>query len=290
MSTALIIVLVVVVVVIVAGALFFVNRGKSGAGSLRRRFGPEYDRAVTHHNGDVKAAEQELAERLKKHGSLHERPLAPEQRERYLAQWAGLQERFVDSPREAVAGADQLVAELAEARGFSGAGHAQRVEALSVHHPHHVDGYRRLHDVTSADAGGEAGQRTGTEELREAMVRARGLFDELAGADAHGQGVSGTGHDSSHTAGNEGPGTGSAGHGSTHQEPAHRDPAQDQLTRSDQDQHGNGLPQRRPAPGPTSDGAGTPPAADPDGAPAPAPGTTPNAGTTPASTRDVKGS
>ncbi|MFE9247775.1 hypothetical protein [Streptomyces sp. NPDC007088] len=218
MSTALIVVLVVVVVALAVGALVFAKRGKEGGGSLRRRFGPEYERTVAHHNGDVKAAEQELAERVRRHGSLRERPLDPAAREQYLARWAGVQERFVEAPRQAVAEAEHLVDEVAGARGFpEGSGHAERVEALSVHHPHHVHGYRRLHDsaaagsttpgprgseyAAGAEEAGAAGHAS-TEDLREAMVEARGLFEELVGA-----GVSngaGTGHHHGRTAAGDG--------------------------------------------------------------------------------------
>lgn len=199
MSTALIVVLVVVVVALAVGALVFAKRGKEGGGSLRRRFGPEYERTVAHHNGDVKAAEQELAERVRRHGSLRERPLDPAAREQYLARWTGVQERFVDAPRQAVAEAEHLVDEVAGARGFSeGGGHAERVEALSVHHPHHVHSYRKLHEAvavdgtmpgahgsehaTGAQEAGVTGPGASTEDLREAMVEARGLFEELVGA------------------------------------------------------------------------------------------------------------
>lgn len=37
-----------------------------------------------------------------------------------------------------------------------------------------MDGFRRVHHAVSADGGG-----TDTEELREAMVGARGLFEQL---------------------------------------------------------------------------------------------------------------
>ena len=70
-------------IVIAAVVLFFVGRGRIRAGGgrgLKHRFGPEYDRAVADHDGDTKAAEQELGERVKQHGSLDEQPLSPEAR------------------------------------------------------------------------------------------------------------------------------------------------------------------------------------------------------------------
>lgn len=139
---------------------------------LKRRLGPEYERLVTRHEGDTKAADRELGDRLKRHGSTPQRPLSSAARERYAAQWAGIQERFVDSPQEAVAEADALLARLTADRGFpDGGSFEERLAALSVHHARHVDGYRGMHEAV--------GTRGGTEEKRRAMVAARGLFDAL---------------------------------------------------------------------------------------------------------------
>jgi hypothetical protein len=178
MSTGLIIALIVIVAVaVVAAALILLARRPQGGRTLRRRFGPEYDRAVAQHDGDARAAERDLAERVKRHGALRERPLEPAARDEYAARWGAVQERFVDSPREAVAEADRLVAELAGARGFpDGERYEEQLDALSVHHGHHVHGYRRVHQATYAPASDAHG---GTEELRASMVEARALFEEL---------------------------------------------------------------------------------------------------------------
>jgi hypothetical protein len=190
MSTGLIIALIVIVAAIVVVAAVLTLRARRGPGgqNLKRRFGPEYDRAVARHNGDTQAAEHELAERVERHGSLNARPLEPAQREQYEARWTAAQERFVDSPREAVAEADRLLAELAAARGFpDGTQYDEQFDALSVHHAHHVHGYRRVHRVATA-AGSEAQNgdgRSGTEEMREAMVEARALFEDLVRPTRH---------------------------------------------------------------------------------------------------------
>ncbi|MGW0913950.1 hypothetical protein ACWD1Z_19695 [Streptomyces sp. NPDC002784] len=192
MSTGLIIALIVIVavVLIVAAVLFLrARRGGQGGRSLKGRFGPEYDRAVARHDGDTKAAERELSERVQRHGSLQERPLEPAQRQQYEARWAAAQEHFVDSPQQAVSEADQLLAELAGAKGFPDGGrYEEQLAALSVHHARHVDGYRRVHRAAHAGAGGGAGMAAvgqsgtaGTEEMREAMIEARLLFEELVG-------------------------------------------------------------------------------------------------------------
>ncbi|WP_369246280.1 hypothetical protein [Streptomyces sp. R41] len=182
MSTGVIIALIVIVaaVVVVAAALTLLARRPQGGRSLRRRFGPEYDRTVARHDGDAKAAERDLAERVKRHGELRERPLEPAAREQYAARWTAAQERFVDSPREAVAEADRLLGELAGARGFPDGGrYEEQVAALSVHHGHHVHGYRRVHRVAQVRTDGAQEGRAGTEEMREAMIEARALFEDL---------------------------------------------------------------------------------------------------------------
>ncbi|MFG2030572.1 hypothetical protein [Streptomyces sp. NPDC048825] len=181
MSTGVIIVLIVVAAIIIGAAVWLaMPRGAGGGRNLRRRFGPEYDRAVAQHDGDAKAAERELADRVKRHGSLRRQPLEPAARERYEARWAAAQERFVDSPREAVAEADRLLGELAGARGFpDGNRYDEQLSALSVHHGHHVHGYRRIHRAAHAPLADGDESRTGTEELREAMIEARALFEDL---------------------------------------------------------------------------------------------------------------
>ncbi|MEV6111611.1 hypothetical protein AB0L59_03625 [Streptomyces sp. NPDC052109] len=183
MSTGMIVLTVIVAVAVVAAAIAptLRGRGRRGGAGLKRRFGPEYERAVALHDGDTKAAERELAERVERHGELRERPLDAAGREQYEARWTAVQEHFVDSPRQAVAEADRLLAELAVARGYPDGGHyEEQLSALSVHHADHVDGYRRVHRVARAgasDAMTEAG--SGTEEMRTALVGARALFDDL---------------------------------------------------------------------------------------------------------------
>lgn len=151
--------------------------GGTGKAGLRRRFGPEYERTVTRHGGDSKAAEQELAARVKRYGGLKERPLSADAAEGYEAEWARAQERFVDAPGEAVAGADRLITRVAHDRGYPDGTHEELIEALSVKHPRHVAGYRNLHEIAGRTPDGAAR----TEELREVLVHARELFADLTG-------------------------------------------------------------------------------------------------------------
>lgn len=194
MSTGVIIVLIVIVVGVVAAALALRARGAIGGSGLKRRFGPEYDRTVARHNGDTKAAERELGERVDQHGSLHERPLEPAAREQFQARWSAAQELFVDSPSTAVADVDRLLGEVAGARGFPDvAEYEKQFDALSVHHADHVHGYRRVHRVVTAPTNGTPESQAGTEEMREAMLEARALFYDLVSDDSRNGNGNGSG-------------------------------------------------------------------------------------------------
>ncbi|MEW2569077.1 hypothetical protein [Streptomyces sp. NPDC047070] len=180
MSTGVIIVLIVIVVAVVAAVIarLVMARGAGGGQSLKRRFGPEYDRALARHDGDSQAAERELEERVQRHGSLRQQPLDPAALDRYTVRWTAIQEQFVESPRDAVVEADRLLAEVAGARGFpAGDRYEEQLSALSVHHAHHVNGYRRVH--LAAHPNGAGADRADTEQLRESLVEARALFEAL---------------------------------------------------------------------------------------------------------------
>ncbi|MFH0522225.1 hypothetical protein ACHBTE_34335 [Streptomyces sp. M41] len=208
MSTGLIVFIVIAAVVVMFGvALALRARGARGGGGLKRRFGPEYERAVARHDGDTKAAERELAQLVERHGGLRQRSLEPTELERFEARWTAAQEHFVDSPREAVQEADRLLAELAHARGFpEGAQYEEQVGALSVHHAPHVHGYRRVHRAAHAPVGdGRDGQGQGTEAMREAMVEARALFEALTGPVDRHHGASREAHESRKDAGERTP-------------------------------------------------------------------------------------
>jgi hypothetical protein len=181
MSTGVIIAIVVVVIVLAAALTTVMLRpGGMGGRNLHRRFGPEYDRVLRSHDGDTKATEKELTERVQRHGDLTTRPLSTQAREEYTAGWTAVQEHFIDSPREALAEADALIQNLARDRGFPDAGSSEHFDALSVHHARHLHGYRDTHEIA---ARGDDG--TSTEEMREALVRARALFEDLMRADGH---------------------------------------------------------------------------------------------------------
>jgi len=142
--------------------------------TLRERFGSEYDRVV-HHVGDVKKAEASLEARAKRVEKLNIHPLTAADSARFGQAWRNVQERFVDDPRGAVTEADRLVGEVMHARGYPLGEFEQRIEDISVDHPDVVMNYRAAREIAQAHARGQAS----TEDLRQAMVHYRALFDDL---------------------------------------------------------------------------------------------------------------
>jgi hypothetical protein len=147
---------------------------------LREQFGPEYDRLVESEQGR-RAAEAELRERERRHDELEIRPLDPAARESYASEWARIQEQFVDDPQTAVSQAGELLTSVMKDRGYPADADAdQRMADLSVEHGRTLDRYRNAYAI-SRRAGDEGD--VSTEDLRQAMVDYRSLFEELLGTD-----------------------------------------------------------------------------------------------------------
>ncbi len=172
MSTLAIILIAVVVVLAAVAAWLFIERRRST--HLRSRFGPEYQRTVTEF-GDRTKAERDLERREKRVERLNVRPLPPATRDRFAAAWRDDQARFVDDPKGAVTEADRLVAEVMQERGYPVSDFEQRVDDISVDHPHLVQNYRAAREIVVRHKRGDAS----TEDLRRALVYYRALFDEL---------------------------------------------------------------------------------------------------------------
>jgi hypothetical protein len=164
----------VVILVIAVLAWMYVQKRRSTTASLRQKFGPEYERAV-HQQGSERKAEAKLADRQERVEKLNIRDLDPMERERFSKQWESVQSHFVDSPRGAVAEADDLVSSLMKTRGYPVSDFDQRAADISVDHPRVVENYRSGHDI--ALRVGKNG--ASTEDLRAAMIHYRSLFEEL---------------------------------------------------------------------------------------------------------------
>ncbi len=176
MNSLLVIIAIVVVVVLLAAWWWYSQQKRRQ--QLRDQFGPEYDRAVRE-SGSPSAAEKELASREKRVRQLDIKPLSAEQRTRYAESWRQVQARFVDDPSGAVQEADRLVGDVMQTRGYPMGDFEQRAADISVDHPSVVDNYRQAHEIARRQAEGQAG----TEDLRQAMVFYRSLFEDLLGED-----------------------------------------------------------------------------------------------------------
>jgi hypothetical protein len=172
MGTVLTIVIIALVLLGVA-ALYFGYRGRR-SGELRDRFGPEYERTVEE-SGDRRAAERQLRGRQRRVSRLAITPLPPESVAGYRAEWAEVQQSFVDRPAGAVTAADRLVLRMMQESGYPVDDFGQRVDDISVEHPDVAAHYREAHRVAVAQARGEAD----TEDLRYALTEYRHLVGAL---------------------------------------------------------------------------------------------------------------
>ncbi len=141
---------------------------------LRTTFGSEYDRAVDEAPSQ-RDAEATLDDRRKRRDDLDIRPLSAEARTRYADDWRAVQARFVDDPVGAVGDADGLVERVMAERGYPMDDFDAQADLISVDYPEVVENYRSAHGIHGAYDRGDAS----TEDLRQAMVHYRSLFDEL---------------------------------------------------------------------------------------------------------------
>jgi hypothetical protein len=166
------VILIAIVVAVVAWAI--IQRQRSLR--LRRRFGPEYDLTVSEFRSQGKG-EAELMAREKRVAGLKIVPLTPADAFRFSQAWDTLQGRFIDSPKGVVKEADQLVRELMAKRGYPMGDFERMAADVSVDYPTEIATYRAAQAIAARDARGQAD----TEQLRQAVVYYRTLFDELLG-------------------------------------------------------------------------------------------------------------
>ncbi len=177
MSTGAIIGIVIVVIVVVAAVV--VASAELRRARLRRQFGPEYDH-LAKQLGSRKKADAELADRQRRVEALGIHELSPEQQASYSGDWTAVQERFVDTPAQAVAAAGTLIWDVMRDRGYPADDRNASMDALSVYHAGPLEGYRQTLSLRTESAT--------TEQLREAMIRYRAMFEDLTGLrDGHGE-------------------------------------------------------------------------------------------------------
>ena len=176
-SPTVLIVAAVLLGCLVLGLVALIARRRSRTHDLADHFGGEYDRTVKELGGRAKA-EKELAGRQDRVGAYTIRALSDAERVRFAESWRTTLTRFVDSPLAAVSEADQLLIEVMRVRGFPATDFDQRAADLSVDYPRLSESYHAAHDLALKSRNGTAS----TEELRQALVHCRVLYDELVNA------------------------------------------------------------------------------------------------------------
>jgi len=174
-SSTQIAIVIAVALLVVAGisVLFFIRKRRTAR--LQDQFGgAEYARAVKEGGGRRKA-EAVLDERADRVEGFHIRALAQGDRSRFVESWSRVQARFVDSPGGAVTEADQLLGDVMSTRGYPVSDFEQRAADISVDHPLVLENYRIAHQSAIRQTRGQAS----TEDLRQAMIHYRTLFEEL---------------------------------------------------------------------------------------------------------------
>jgi len=177
MTTETIVILILVAAIAVGALVWYVAR-RQRSQRLRERFGPEYDRTVSTMRSQDRA-EAELSRREKRLRNYTIVALPAAEQVRYREEWRAVQAHFVDRPESAVADAHRLVEEVMRRCGYPLADFEQSAADLSVDHPHVVENYRAANRI--AQRGKAAA--VSTEELREALVHYRALFEDLLGSD-----------------------------------------------------------------------------------------------------------
>jgi len=173
LDTQTLILLAAVAVAFIALVAWFIYQ-RVQSQKLQQRFGPEYGRTVDRLGSQTKA-ETELRARERRVEKFNIVPLAPAEAARFRQAWNVLQSHFVDDPKGAVVQADALVRELMLKRGFPMGDFERRAADISVDHPVVVENYRAAQGIAERAARGEAD----TEELRNAVVHYRAIFNEL---------------------------------------------------------------------------------------------------------------
>jgi FtsZ-interacting cell division protein ZipA len=174
MNSTYTIIIVVVVVILIGFFLgpWFARRSKSKR--FHDKYGTEYDETVKS-LGDEKKAQAEMDIRKKHVKDLKIHSLTNEERARYVADWAAVQSKFVDEPAQAIVDADRLIMEVMQIRAYPISDFDQRASDLSVSYPELVSNYRAARTIALKSKEGKAD----TEELRQALIYYRPLFEEL---------------------------------------------------------------------------------------------------------------
>ncbi|HEX7566993.1 MAG TPA: hypothetical protein VF355_00350 [Anaerolineaceae bacterium] len=173
-NTTLIIAVVLIVLImgVILGLSFFTRRKRSER--YQDKYGAEYDHTIKTAGNDKKA-QAELNDRKKHVETLDIRPLSDGEREGYLAEWTAIQAKFVDQPGQATVEADHLIMKVMQMRAYPVSDFDQRAADISINYPALVSNYRAAREIAIKNEH----QQASTEELRQALIYYRSLFDEL---------------------------------------------------------------------------------------------------------------
>lgn len=167
-------IVIVILAVVLGAAIAYVVINQQRSARLKKRFGPEYDRAVE--SADSRQdAESHLSDVERRRKRLDIAPLSETSRRQYASQWESVQRQFVEDPYGAVVAADDLIVAVMSERGYPVDRFDDRADLVSADYPEVVTDYREAHTVR------RRGDDASTEDLRQAFVHYRSLFDEMLG-------------------------------------------------------------------------------------------------------------
>jgi hypothetical protein len=172
--TIIIVVLVLVVLGLVLGLIFSRRQGSKRSDKYTAKYGPDYDATVKSMGSQTKA-QTEMDQRQKHVDSLDIRSLSLPEREKYLSEWKAVQSKFIDQPGPATVEADHLIMEVMQLRNYPVSDFDQRAADISINYPELVSNYRLARAIALKNEQHQAD----TEELRQALVHYRALFNEL---------------------------------------------------------------------------------------------------------------
>jgi hypothetical protein len=159
---------------IVLGIGAFIRRKNSK--KFQAQYGEEYNLAVKK-MGNEKKAQAELRGREKHIDKMDIRPLTDAERSQYHKDWSAVQADFVNEPGKAISAADHLIMEVMQLRNYPVSDFNQRAADVSIRYPGLVKNYRDAREIAIKNTD----QKASTEEMRQAMISYRSLFDELVG-------------------------------------------------------------------------------------------------------------
>jgi FtsZ-interacting cell division protein ZipA len=174
MNSTVYIVLVIAVLAVIGIILALIFSRRKRSQNYQAKFGTEYAHTVKTLGGE-KEAQDEMDARVKHVGSLPIRSLNDAEHTTFLAEWNTIQAKFIDHPAQATIEADHLIMQVMQTRNYPISDFEQRAADVSINYPKLVSDYRAARDIAIKNEHHEAT----TEDLRQALIYYRSLFDEL---------------------------------------------------------------------------------------------------------------